>query len=135
MKPSVSFIIPVYNGEKCIAQAISSALSQNYAQFDVIVVNDGSKDQTLDVVSSIKDERLKVVDLENNKGRSSARNMGVQSSNADYIAFLDADDQIDPRKLTLQMDYILQNKLDICGTWGHAIIKKKKILFKQPNNK
>lgn len=132
MDPSVSFIIPVYNGEKCIAQAISSALSQNYAHFDVIVVNDGSKDQTLDILTSIRDERLKVISLEKNQGRSNARNIGVQSSNAEYIAFLDADDQIDSQKLRLQIKYMLDHKLDICGTWGHTISKEQKLLFKHP---
>lgn len=133
MSPSVSFIIPVYNGESCIAQAVSSALSQNYENFDVLVVNDGSKDRTLEVLNSINDSRLKVLNLEENQGRSQARNIGVQNSSADYIAFLDADDQIRSDKLQLQINYMLNNQLDICGSWGCAIFSNKnKILFKHP---
>lgn len=132
MSASVTFIIPVYNGEKYIAQAISSAFSQDYDNFDVIVVNDGSKDQTLSVLNSFKDDRLKVISLEKNRGRSNARNIGVRCSNADYIAFLDADDQIDSKKLELQMKYMLNHNLDICGTWGYAVSKGKRLLFKHP---
>lgn len=132
MSPSVSFIIPVYNGEKYIAQAISSTFAQDYDNFDVIVVNDGSIDHTLEVLNLIQDERLTIINLDKNQGRSNARNIGVQSSNAEFVAFLDADDQIVPDKLKLQMRYILDHKLDICGTWGHAVSSKHRILFKHP---
>lgn len=132
MKPSVSFIIPVYNGEKTILKAIQSALNQNYDNFDVIVVNDGSQDHTFDILKSINDPRLKVIDLKINQGRSNARNTGVKSTTSEFVAFLDADDSIVPDKLSLQMDYAIKNHLDLCGTWGTAKSDDLEIIYKQP---
>lgn len=130
--PSVSFIIPVYNGEKTILKAIQSALNQNYKNFDVIVVNDGSRDNTLGVLNSISDPRLKIIDLKKNQGRSNARNTGVENSKSEFVAFLDADDSIVSNKLSLQMDYITKNHLDLCGTWGTAKRDGLEIIYKQP---
>lgn len=88
-----SVIIPLYNKEKYIAKAIESVLSQTYTSFELIVVNDGSTDQSLKVVKSIPDTygRIKIIDHPNS-GVSVARNNGVKAASYDYIAFLDADD-------------------------------------------
>lgn len=134
MNSSVSFIIPVYNGEKTILKAINSALNQNYTNFDVIVVNDGSKDQTLNILESINNPKLKIINLKVNQGRSNARNIGVKESSSEFVAFLDADDAIIADKLHLQMDYIKRHNLDICGTWGTAKKDDFEIIYKQPED-
>ena len=90
-QPLVSVIIAVYNGEKYIEQAIRSILDQNYLNLEVIVVDDGSKDKTAEVVNRIDDHRIVYIRQENN-GQSSARNVGIRQSHGSILGFLDADD-------------------------------------------
>ncbi|MBA6348688.1 glycosyltransferase family 2 protein [Colwellia sp. BRX8-9] len=92
-----SIIVPVYNGEKVIIRALTSALEQTFQDHEVIVVNDGSTDNTQQVVESYINNQnhkisIKLINTENN-GRSSARNLGVTKSNSDFVCFLDADDE------------------------------------------
>lgn len=91
--PMLTWIIPVYNGEKYLAQAINSILRQPCGDFQIIVVDDGSTDKSLEIARSIQDDRIQVVHKENG-GVSSARNVGIELANSKYIAFLDADDVI-----------------------------------------
>ncbi len=86
-----SIIIPLYNKARYVSNTINSVLSQSYENFEVIIVNDGSTDNSLEVVSNFKDERIKVFTKQNG-GVSSARNYGIQKASYPYIAFLDADD-------------------------------------------
>lgn len=103
-KPLVSVIIPVYNGERYISQAIHSVLAQDYRPLEIIVVDDGSTDQT----AQIAQEFSEVIYLhQSNQGPGSARNLGVLSSRGEFIAFLDGDDLWLPNKLTLQVKYLL----------------------------
>lgn len=87
----VTWIVPVYNGEKYISQAIQSILNQPCRDLKIIIVDDGSTDQTATMVKEIRDNRIKYV-YQINSGVSAARNRGVQCSDSKYIAFLDADD-------------------------------------------
>ncbi len=86
-----SVILPLYNKEKDIANTINSVLAQSHLNFEIIIVNDGSTDNSRQVVEQFKDDRIVLYDKLNG-GASSARNYGVQKSNAEYIAFLDGDD-------------------------------------------
>ena len=90
-KPFFSVIIPLYNKEYSILQTLNSVLKQDFADFEVIVVNDGSTDDSFNVACRFTDSRIRVVDKPNG-GVSSARNRGIEESKADYIAFLDGDD-------------------------------------------
>ena len=85
-------IIPLYNKKKHVARAVQSVLAQSYSNFEVIVVDDGSVDGGLEIVTQIKDERIRVYH-QANSGVSSARNKGIRNAVGDYIAFLDADDE------------------------------------------
>lgn len=87
----ISVIIPLYNKEKTISRAVNSVLNQTYRNFEVIIVNDGSTDKSLNIAQSIPDNRIKIITKENG-GVSSARNMGIKMATYDYIAFLDSDD-------------------------------------------
>lgn len=91
--PKVSVIIPVYNAEKTIGGILKKLINQSYMNIEVVVVNDGSKDDSLKVVKSIsmKDRRILVVDQEN-AGVSVARNVGINNSTGEFITFIDADD-------------------------------------------
>ena len=87
----ISIILPVFNGEKFIEKAIESVLNQSLNDFELIIVNDGSTDSTLDIITSFDDERIKVID-QNNKGPGQARNNGLEIASGEYVMFLDADD-------------------------------------------
>ena len=89
--PFLSVIIPLYNKESYIKNTLRSVLEQNFTDFEIIIVNDGSKDNSLEIVSSFKDERIQVIH-QPNSGASSSRNKAIQSAKTEYIAFLDADD-------------------------------------------
>ena len=86
-----SVIIPLYNKEKSIRNTIESVLSQTFPCYELIIVNDGSTDNSLQIIQSIKDKRIKITTKEN-EGVSSARNVGIRMAKGKYIAFLDADD-------------------------------------------
>jgi glycosyltransferase involved in cell wall biosynthesis len=102
--PTVSVIIPTYNRAHCIADAIDSVLAQSYHDFELIVVDDGSTDNTCEVVTFYND-RLKYIKQLNN-GVSAARNNGINAAQGEWIAFLDSDDTWEPDKLKLQVDDI-----------------------------
>lgn len=104
--PKVSVIIPVYNGEKFVGRAIESVLAQTVPAFEIIVINDGSKDGTEKVLDFFKDKIIfKTVP---NGGVASARNFGVNLARGEYIALLDSDDVWVPHKLEIQMSALAQ---------------------------
>jgi len=105
-KPLVSVIIPVYNGAKYVAEAIESVCVQNYDPFEIIVVDDGSTDDTPSVVQSFKD--IRYIRQENN-GCAAARNNGITESRGEMLAFLDADDYWAANKLHVQVGCLLNN--------------------------
>lgn len=91
MKPYFSIIIPLYNKANYIAQTLDSVLDQTFNEYEIIVINDGSTDHSLEVVETYKDPRINIFSTKN-QGVSAARNFGIKKSQAHYIAFLDADD-------------------------------------------
>ena len=103
----VSVIIPVYNGENFIVGAIENVINQQYQPLEIIVVDDGSTDQTANIVSQFK-AQVKYV-YQNNSGPASARNKGIKLSQGNIIAFLDTDDLWSENKLAIQLDYLAQN--------------------------
>ncbi|GAH74960.1 unnamed protein product, partial [marine sediment metagenome] len=102
-KPTVSVIIPTYNRAYLIGRAIQSVLNQTYQDFEIIVVDDGSTDDTEEIVRSFKDKRIGYVRHEKNKGAAAARNTGIKAAKSEYIAFQDSDDEWLPEKLEKQM--------------------------------
>lgn len=90
--PFFSVVIPLYNKENFIERTMQSILNQTFQNFEIIVVNDGSTDGSLLVLSKINSDKIKIIQHSKNKGLSAARNTGIQNANTDYIAFLDADD-------------------------------------------
>lgn len=106
--PLVSIIIPTYNREEFIADAIQSVINQTYKNFEILVIDDGSKDNTKNIIQSMKDSRLFYF-LQKHNGRSSARNLGISISKGKYITFLDSDDLYLPEKIEKQVTYLEQN--------------------------
>jgi glycosyltransferase involved in cell wall biosynthesis len=119
----VSIIIPAYNAERFLARTLKSALSQDYESFDIIVVNDGSTDDTAKIVSEFRavDQRVRLISTDN-YGVAAARNAGISATTAEFLAFLDADDLWCPSKLRLQVEAL--NGKDDCAavyTWSLSI--------------
>ena len=106
--PLISVIIPVSNGERTIKETIDSVLNQTFLDFELIVINDGSQDSTLKIVSSILDPRLKVFSYPN-AGLAATRNRGVSHASGEYISFIDADDLWTPDKLEAQFKALQAN--------------------------
>ena len=114
----ISVIIPVYNKEMAVARSIRSVLNQNYTDYEIIVVNDGSTDNSVQVVRSFDDSCIQLIEQEN-MGPSKARNVGVQCAKGDWIIFLDADDELLPDALsTFWSLHLKQEDADIidCGS-------------------
>lgn len=112
--PTISVIIPVYNGEKTIIRACDSVLNQSYSNVELIVVDDGSKDTTADVLQdlALKTEKLHII-TQQNGGVSRARNTGLEAATGDYIMFLDADDELETDILEKLMAVSLEKDCDI----------------------
>lgn len=114
--PQVSVIIPTYNRADCVTRSIDSALSQTYKDYEIIVVDDGSTDNTKQILQSYVDKGLIRYIYQDNAGCAAARNAGISDAKGEWIAFLDSDDVWLPDKLAEQMQYLLETGLDICFT-------------------
>jgi len=115
--PKVSVIIPAYNAMNYLPKTLESVLKQTFDDFEVILVNDGSSDGIEDWTAQIIDRRVKLISQEN-KGLAVARNTGINHSQGDYLAFLDADDIWEPTKLEKQVICLAENsELGLVYTW------------------
>jgi glycosyltransferase involved in cell wall biosynthesis len=105
MKPRVSVIIPAFNAASSIAETLESVLRQTYENFDVVVVDDGSEDDTAARVEcfATRDPGISLVRRQDQRGIAAARNLAIERSKGEFVAPLDADDLWDPRKLELQV--------------------------------
>lgn len=141
----VSIIIPCYNVESVISQCLDSILAQTYQEYKVICVNDGSTDQTLQLIDLYvkKDRRFTVTDQQNT-GLSGARNAGIQSAETDFMMFVDADDWLEPNCIEMAMNnmhadmlcfsynrvfgtFIKPRKLNLEGEYGASIIQRRMV--------
>ena len=104
----VSIIIPTYNRADVLVTSIQSVLQQSYTDFELLIVDDGSTDNTDIVVESIHDDRIRYLKMPENKGVAAARNEGIRQAKYDYIAFQDSDDHWKPEKLEKQMACLTQ---------------------------
>jgi glycosyltransferase involved in cell wall biosynthesis len=116
--PKISVIIPTYNREKLVGETIQSVLRQTFTDLEVIVVDDGSTDNTKAVVDSYTDPRIKYV-YQENRGASAARNKGIKISKGDYIAFLDSDDLYLENALKKSFDALESHK-QVGFSYGQA---------------
>lgn len=131
--PTVSVIIPTYNRAHLIDKAIKSVLKQTYQDFEIIVVDDGSTDNTGEIVKRFPDFRIHYICHANNMGVSEARNTGIRASRGDYIALLDSDDEFLPERLGRQVQ-LLENKSSEVGvvcSWSYNIDEKGNYISKR----
>lgn len=113
-KELISVIIPVYNVENYVGRCIDSVINQTYRNIEVIIVNDGSEDESLDIVRKYekKDSRIKVFNKENG-GLSSARNVGLDNAKGKYIVFVDSDDYMHPQMIEVLYANLIEKRADI----------------------
>jgi glycosyltransferase involved in cell wall biosynthesis len=129
--PKVTVLMPAYNAAKYIGEAVGSILAQTFTDFELLIVNDGSTDDTLKIIHSFKDRRIVVLSQEN-KGVSAALNVGLAHARAPYIARFDADDICYPNRLKVQYDFITRypeysivgSAADYVDAGGHFIFKQ-----------
>src|SRR5690349_4715845 len=109
--PLVSIIIPAYQASRSLLHTLESVIAQEYNDFEVVVVNDGSTDTTIEIIDhySRLDGRIRGVNLKKNSGPATARNKGIENSKAELIAFLDADDDWIASKLKYQVEFMGQS--------------------------
>ena len=120
----VSVIIPVYNSSKYLEECINSVVRQTYKNLEIIIVNDNSTDDSLSIINSFNDKRIKLINLDKKNGVSNARNKGVEISTGDYICFLDSDDYWSLKKIEKQIKFI-KNKAFIYGDYEYLKKGKK----------
>lgn len=116
----VSVVLPVYNGAAYIADAVRSILSQSFVDFELILINDGSKDNTLEIINEFTADPRVVLISRENKGLIYSLNEGIAKASGRYIARMDADDYSYPNRLADQVKLMEAGALDICG--GHYMI-------------
>ena len=126
-KNNISVIMPAYNCEDTIERAIKSVLNQTFKDFELIIVDDGSTDNTYKLCQSIKDERIKILHQEN-QGPSVARNNGLAIANGKYIMFIDSDDEYHINALELLYSKISKENCEIAV--GNYIINEKQNVLK-----
>lgn len=128
MCPKISVIMPVYNAEKYVRQAVNSILSQTFTDYELIVIDDGSRDKSFEIISQFNDSRIIVHKLNENKGYPFAMNVGLDMASGEFIARMDADDISVAKRLEKQILF-LNNHPDVAfvGTWRYWIGKKNNI--------
>ena len=117
-KPLVSVIMPVFNGEKYLRDAIESILLQTYSKFELVIINDASTDSSLEIMRTYDDPRIRILDNPVNMGLAGVRNRGLKEARGEYVAFLDCDDISMPARLEKQVCHFEANpEVGLCGTW------------------
>jgi glycosyltransferase involved in cell wall biosynthesis len=107
--PLISVVMPVLNGEKYIGEAVKSVLNQTFKKFELIIINDGSTDNTLKVIDQFKDKRIRIIINEKNLGLVKAINKGIFAAKGKYIARCDADDINKEDRFKKQIDFLEKN--------------------------
>jgi glycosyltransferase involved in cell wall biosynthesis len=115
---TVSVLMCVYNGQKDLKEAIDSILNQNYTNFEFIIVNDCSTDNSAAIINSYTDNRIKLFTNETNLGLAASLNVGLQAAQGEYIVRMDSDDISLPHRLQTQVDYMnAHTNIGVCGSW------------------
>jgi len=126
--PKISVVIPAYNAAKTIKETIQSVLNQTFTDFELIIINDGSQDATLEIVESIPDPRIRLFCYPN-AGPTVSRNRGIFQAVGDYISFIDADDLWTPDKLESQFNALQANpQAAVAYSWTNSIDERGKLL-------
>lgn len=115
-KGLISVIMPVYNGEKYLEAAVKSILNQTYDKFELIIIDDSHHKKCFKIITSLNDNRIKYL-IGPKINLASALNFGIKQAKGEFIARMDSDDISDPNRFKLQLETLLVNGWDICGSW------------------
>ena len=134
LKDKISVIIPTYNRAKSIIDSINSVLKQTYHNLEIIIIDDGSTDNTESLISNLNDDRIKYVKLNENKGANFARNEGIKIASGKYITFQDSDDLYHLDKIERQYKNLIKKKSDfdfcmVCLHFNKFYIILRNIIF------
>ena len=122
----ISFIIPVYNTSQYITTCVDSILNQNIHSYEIIIIDDGSTDNSLKVLQKYSKQKQITIISQTNRGVSSARNKGIEICNGDYIFFVDSDDYIEYNSMFYILEIIQKEKPDLLRLSSNIIINNKK---------
>lgn len=133
--PRVTVLMPVYNGEEHLREALDSILGQTFSDFEFLIINDGSTDGSADVVNSYTDSRIRLVENDKNLGLVATLNRGLMLARGEYIARMDCDDISMPERLERQVSFMdTHPKIGICGTWIKTFGKVHSITIRFPTD-
>lgn len=131
--PLVSIGLAVYNGEKHIIRAINSVINQTYTNWELIIVNDGSTDNTVKLIQAFTDSRITLIHNDQNLGVTPTRNKYLNKARGKYLAVIDADDEWHVNKLKIQVKFLEDHKeYGICGCYANRINNAKSYIWKYP---
>lgn len=119
----VSIVMPNYNANKYVEETIKSVINQTYSDWEILFVDDCSKDNSVELVRAFKDERIKIFVNESNKGAAYSRNYALRHAKGKWIAFLDSDDMWHPQKLEKQLEFMVKNNYKFSCT-RHEIVNE-----------
>lgn len=131
--PLISVVMPVHNAAAFLEESIHSILQQSYTNFEFIIIDDASNDQSIQIINryALQDTRIKIINLAHKSGVSLALNQGLNQAQGKYIARMDADDISIPSRISQQVDFMEANpQIDVCGSWAYAF----KGSFKNPES-
>jgi len=121
--PAISIIIPTYNREKLIIKALNSIFAQTFTDFEILIIDDASTDNTKEVIESLANPKIKYYKLDKNSGQCVARNYGIKRASGEFIAFLDSDDEWLPEKLESQMECFQKGPSNLGAVYGFSYQK------------
>lgn len=120
-KPAISVVLPVYNGELFIEDAVRSVLNQSFIDFELIIIDDGSRDSSLSLIESFQDKRIKIISREN-KGLIYSLNEGISVAQGEFIVRMDADDICFPNRFKIQYEFMINNpSVGVVGGYAQII--------------
>jgi glycosyltransferase involved in cell wall biosynthesis len=124
--PLVSVFMPVYNSEQYIAEALESILNQTYKNLEIILVDDGSTDKSVEIIKNYNDKRIKLIQNEKNMGIPYTRNVGLNNATGKYMAIMDSDDISLPNRIEKQVQYLeVHPDIDVVGSYYYKFNNKK----------
>lgn len=134
-----SIIIPVYNGESTIITTVNSILSQTFQDFEILIINDGSNDNTLSLLNTLKDARIQIINITNSGGPAKPRNIGIHLAKGNYICFIDADDTWFSNKLEHCLKILNNKPFDVLyhqllNTSNNQILQTRILNYTNPYN-
>ena len=120
--PKITVLMPVYNGEKYLRESVDSILNQTFTDFELLIINDGSTDSSMEILNSYSDSRIRIVTNEVNLRLIKTLNKGIDLATGEYIARMDCDDIADPKRLEIQLQYMEKHPdVAVCGTGVKAV--------------